>query len=1337
MDSPLEAYLPQDRRLALARSAPLPEHTYGTALFADISGFTPLTWALERALGARRGGEALVQQINAVYSALIVEVERFGGSVIGFAGDSITCWFDDGLQIADCKLQIAEPSDQSTIYNLQSAIGRAVACALALQQAMRAFAVIALPDGTTTMLALKVAVASGPARRFVVGDPALQLLDTLAGATVRRMAAGEHLALAGEMLIDHATATALGDAIQVVEWRADAEMGERFAVLVTTSDERRATRDDQHRPSSIVHRPSSIAAEERLDTETLRPWLLPAVYERHLAGLGDFLTELRPVVALFLRFGGIDYDGDPDGGSKLDTFIRRVQAILARYDGALLQLTIGDKGSYLYAAFGAPVAHEDDARRAAHAALACLALPDELTYLHPLQIGISRGVLRVGTCGSPTRHAYGAMGDEVNLAARLMGRAAPGEALISGRVQSLLAGEFRLEPLEPIPLKGLPEPLPVFHLAGLRTRDPRLSEPTYALPMVGRQAELATISQKLDLALAGQGQIVGIVAEAGMGKSRLLAEAIRLARRKGLRGYGGACQSYGTNTPYLVWEPVWRAFFDLDAEIPVRRQIRTLEALIADWVPDRMQALPLLSPLLGLPLPENDFTQHLEPQYRKSALEALLLDCLQAAAREAQNDGSGLLFVLEDLHWIDAVSHDLLERVAQTITDLPMLIVLAYRPPELLRLQAPRIEALTHFTRIDLAPLADAEAAQAIRAKLAQLLPERKGAASPALIARVTVKAQGNPFYVEELLNYLRDRGIDPRDIAAIELLDLPSSLHTLILSRIDQLTERERAALKVASVIGRLFRFAWLHSAYPVLGDAALLRANLDALAKLDLTPLDTPEPELAYLFKHIVTQEVAYESLTAQARASLHEQLAAYLEQQAGDEVERYLDLLAFHYERSDNLPKKRAYLRRAGEAAAARFANDAAINYLSRALDLAPETDLDERWALLWARVRVLHLMGVRAAEVHDLDALDVLAEEFDDDVRRAEVGIQRAEYAEAIAAYNDVATVAERALRLAQAAGATATAAAAGKALGMALSRHGDFEQAEMELAQAFALAEQAGLAEVAASCVLWRGMNAWGMGDLQAVHDFETQALERFRAIGRRSGQGAAIGNLGEAARMYGDNATARTYFEQSIRIFDEIGHRRFASIIYSNLAVIANLEGAYADARAFIEQALPLAREVDDRFTESTVAGCLGDALLGLGQPIEAAAAYRSAVDSLRALGLPHAATEALAGLARVALAQGEIAAALAHCEEVLAFLESGGSLGSLDGTNDPLRVLLTCYQVLRAANDLRAASVLEMAHVKLQERAAKIGDETMRNSYLHNVPYHREIVAAWAAAQS
>jgi class 3 adenylate cyclase len=235
MDSSLAAYLPQDRRQALARGADLPERTTGAALFADISGFTPLTEALDRALGARRGAEELTRQINRVYDVLIAEVDRYGGSVISFAGDAITCWFNT-VGVGGWELGAGE---RALIPNPQpptSGALRAVACALAMQTAMRRFAAISLPDGAATALALQVAVASGPARRFVVGDPAIQLLDVLAGATLARMAAAEHLAAKGEVVLDARTAAALSDALQVAEWRIDHETGERFAV-VSTNDQ--------------------------------------------------------------------------------------------------------------------------------------------------------------------------------------------------------------------------------------------------------------------------------------------------------------------------------------------------------------------------------------------------------------------------------------------------------------------------------------------------------------------------------------------------------------------------------------------------------------------------------------------------------------------------------------------------------------------------------------------------------------------------------------------------------------------------------------------------------------------------------------------------------------------------------------------------------------------------------------------------------------------------------------------------------------------------------------------------------------------------------------------
>ena len=1425
MAGPLAAYLPQDRRQALARGEDLPARAHGAALFADIAGFTPLTEALDRALGARRGVEALTRQINYVYDALIGEVERYGGSVVGFAGDAITCWFDDqGMGDGGWGLENATPSP---IPHPPSP-ARAVACAVALQDAMRQFAAIALPGGTTSALSLKVAVTSGPARRFVVGDPAIQRLDVLTGAPLARAAAGEHLTRPGEVLIDQPTATALGDTVAIAEWRGDEETGERFAVLTTDPSTPRFLSVSKGRAGD---RPFDAAVPERVEgqggrpttdeagittapphhrtpsAEQARPWLLAAVYERHQAGLGDFLTELRPAVPLFLRFGGIDYERDLEAGTKLDVFIRLVQATLARYEGTLLQLTIGDKGSYLHAIFGAPVAHENDPRRAVDTALELRTAAAALGYLAPVQIGISRGTLRAGAYGGTTRQTYGVMGDDVNLAARLMSQATPGEILISARVQAAVGADIALEPRPPISLKGKAEPLPVFAVSGAsRRRAIRLEEPIYTLPMVGRAAELALIADKLDLTLARQGQVIGITAEAGMGKSRLVAEVIRLARRRGLQGYGGACQSYGTNTPYLVWGSVWRAFFDLDPSASPRRQARALEGAIDDLAPARLPALPLLGPLLGLNLPENDFTETLEPRLRQSALHALLLDCLTAAAREAGEDGAGLLFVLEDLHWIDGASHDLLEQVARAIVDLPVLIVLAYRPPELLRLQTPRIEALDHFTRVHLAPLADAEATQAIRAKLAQLWPERTGVLTPVLTARITAKAQGNPFYVEELLNYLRDRGIDPQDAMAIAKLDLPASLHTLILSRIDQLSAQQQAELKVASVIGRLFQFAWLHGAYPVLGEAAPLKADLRDLARLDLTPLDTPEPELTYLFKHIVTQEVAYESLMAAARAGLHQQLAAYLEAQVGDDGNRFIELLAYHYERSDNLPKKRAYLRRAGEAAAARFANDAALAYLSRALELAPEDDLAERWALLLAREQIYDLQGARDAQAQDIRALEALAERLDDDTRRAEAALRWANHYQRISAFDEVVAAARRAAALAEAAGATALVMRAYYFLAWASSWRGEneagIEYAETALRLARAMGDRHGEAmvllqrfehlqdyvaehdlieqtlrisrELADRQLQLQALgslsgNAWARGDYATAQVGYEQTLLLAREIGDREKECVALGSLGLNAQSQGNLDAAQRYGEETLRLARLVGNKILEGWTFSLLGENALRLGNYATARAHLEQylhsrrelslpaleanalgalgcllheqgddaaaldyaqaALRLARSVDGRFNEAIALSVMGDALLGLGQPAEAAAAHQQALAIRRALGQPHWAADDLAGLARVALSQGNPAEALTHIEQILAHL---GADGAVEG----LSIYLTCYHVLHAAGDPRAATMLETAYTMLRERAARISDEANRRSYLENVPYHREIVAAWAEAQ-
>ena len=296
----------------------------------------------------------------------------------------------------------------------------------------------------------------------------------------------------------------------------------------------------------------------------------------------------------------------------------------------------------------------------------------------------------------------------------------------------------------------------------------------------------------------------------------------------------------------------------------------------------------------------------------KKLLESLLVDCLRKQARAMP-----LLLVLEDCHWLDPLSHDLLEVIGRAIADLPVLIVLAYRPSQPDRVLAPRVHQLLYFKEISLTDLPPEEIEQLVAFKLGQLYGE--AATLPkALIEKISLRAEGNPFYIEEFLNYLHDRDIDPQQPEALAQIDLPDSLYSLILSRMDQLTENQKTILKVASVIGRLFRAAMLWGVYNQFGGQERVQKDLDALSALDLTPLDTPEPELAYLFKHILTQEVAYETLSFATRALLHDQIGQYIENNYQEVLDQYVDLLAYHFERSENQPKKCEYLLKAAEVA-----------------------------------------------------------------------------------------------------------------------------------------------------------------------------------------------------------------------------------------------------------------------------------------------------------------------------------------------------------------------------------------------------------------------------------
>lgn len=1082
-------YVPLDRRQALAAGAALAEHAEGAVLLADMAGFTPLTETIAQVFGPHRGAEELLLLLNRLYEALIAECDRFGGSVVGFAGDAITVWF---------PREAAEPAAAAAL--------RAAACALAMQAALRPMRTIPIPNGPTLTVALKTTVGAGPVRRLLVGDPAQYVTEVLAGATMTRLGAAAARTRRDEVRLEAEAARLLAGHI------VPGAEAETLQGLLTPAPER----------------PWPALPAEALSAEQVRPWLLPPVYARLRAGQGEFLTELRPTVSLFVKFTDLDYDHDPAAGARLDAYIRWVQACLTRHAGWLLQVTLGDKGSYLYAAFGAPVAHGDDAARAAAAALALQQPPPELAEIGRAQIGVSGGLSRVGAVGATTR-TYGVIGDATNVAARLM-EAAAGQPWVSANLAPALSRRFQIEWLAPLQLKGKARPVPVLALHGARSAElAHLAEPQPALPLVGRRAELAEIEARLALAAAGQGQIVVITGEAGLGKSRLLAEALNRAAAAGFTSLGGAAHSTSTQTAYAAWQPIWRGFFGLEPRAPAEAQLAHLEHQLEAALHPR---LPLLGEALNLTVPENEVTRSLDARLRKESREALLTDCLRLGLPRR---GAPLALVLEDAHWLDALSVDLLAVIGRALAQWPVLLLVAARPPEAAHTALP-VLALPHCTEVALTQLSPAEAGQFVEHRIALEFPGQP-APAPAVVATIAARAEGNPFYIEELLSYARDRGVALSDPAALERLELPGSLASLVLSRIDQLSTEQQTTLKVASVIGRSFAAEWLWGVYPQLGTEARVREDLEWLARLNITPLDTPEPELIYLFRHATTQEVAYASMPFGMRAQLHGQLAGWLE---GQPTGPTLDLLAYHYGRSANRAKQREYLRRAGEAAAARYANPAAITYFTGLLEVL---DPDEHGPTLLALARLLAITGASAA---------------------------------AEARCREAAALAERL-------GQTPLHAEALKALGMLKRTLGAYAEAEALLTAArahyTALADHPNLIEV--------------LSELAFVYLYQARAeaaqtlVEQGLALAEAEGQprlvARALHILGTVAWFRTDFPAARHNWLKSIALKRALGDKPGVADLGVNLATTAFDEGRYDEAYGLITESVALYAEMGAR----------------------------------------------------------------------------------------------------------------------------------------------------------
>jgi adenylate cyclase len=1375
----LAAYLPVDRRRALARGQELPRRTEGTALFADISGFTPLTETLLKTLGPRLGAEELSRHLNVVYDAIIAEVDRYGGTVLGFAGDAITCWFEG------------------------QAAQRAATCALAMQAALKPYAALTLSTGAPLALAMKVALATGPASRMVVGEPGIQRLDVLAGATLERMAAAEHHAKAGEVVAEESTLGKLGESVTLA--RQETDGGRRYALVSRL-----------HRRARQRSWPPDDAA---LTVEMASQWLLPPVAARLVNGEARFLAEIRTIVALFMSFGGIDYDADPRAADKLDAYFRAVQQVLRRYDAYALQLTMGDKGCYLYAAFGAPVAHDDDPLRAVAAALDLHDLSGRFDAIRNVGIGLNEGSAWCGAYGGPTRHTYGVLGEAVNVAARLMGRAKTGETLLGPLVAQAVKKHYVLEDQGELDLKGVSSRVRVWKV--MRPLAASIGTATYRL--VGRQQELSRLTEVWNEARSGAGRVVRLTGPAGVGKSHLAQTLAEAAGDAGALVAMGLCHGSDQIIAYKPWRPILLRLLGLaDEAEPKVQQAQRAEAALEGLDPAWKLRAPLLGDVLDLPLSDNPTTAAFDPALRREAISALVVDVVRAAAGR-----SPLLLWLDNVHAADEASGALALAVGRAIEHSAALLMCTQRPLSPGAHDPLAEAALPSFVELPLPPLADAD--------IAALAEERLGGAvRPLALSLLQKQAQGNPFYLDELMRAMRemkllikrDDGdwflsqplfdllqdqhclmrrtedspwvVSPDAVFSGETLGLPGSLQRTIAARLDQLAPEAQMTVKTASVIGPRFETEVLVLAHPRYPGRVALEAQLRELEQRRLAHAAEASEPPVFVFEHNLIQEGIYDSLVSDQRNRLHAAVGAALKEVRPEAVEQ----LAYHFSRAGNREQALEYLGRAADRARHSYANETALKYYEQALAVEP------RWEWRKAQVEVLGIQGRRAEQKSALQALEAMA-----GTPPFEAAFLWGQYYETICDYPHAEEALERARTIARERFHRAHEAASLIQLGLIAYRCGQYAPAENWFEQAQGLfpprpnypAEEARLLAQAANGVglakLYMGSLAecgthfqralelyHSAGDLrgeaQALSNlglaaykdhqfggalgFHRQALGLRKTIGDRAGQGSSLLNLAMTARDSGDYGQAESWLQSALQIQRETGNRWDEVNTWSELGILHQELGNLREAQACLQNGLELSIAIGDEAGQAYVRSNLGLALCDQGDFDAAGATWQSGLDLAQAQqdkrleaaflsylgelgrltgqptravdysgrardlrqmsGLDVLAIDDLCTLALVKLDLGDAVGARACAGQAWAALQACQG----DGPEFPQRAYWACYRVLEAAGqEVEARTALQAAYDWVMARAGRIVDAALRHSFLENAPRNHQVMEA------
>ncbi len=678
----------------------------------------------------------------------------------------------------------------------------------------------------------------------------------------------------------------------------------------------------------------------KLEDMQERLYIPEPLRQRMDAAARELAGENRLVTALFADISGFTALSQtlPTESvvEKVNECFRLVTDTVYRYEGSINRF-IGD---CVLAFFGAPLAHENDPERAVRAALE---MKDAVSGLGlSISVGINTGMTYFGPIGTERHVEVSAYGPDVNLAKRLEEAARPGQVLVGRGTYRLTRKTFDFVRLEPMSVKGVEAPVTVYEAVGVSERPEKLRGiEGLRARMIGREREFHDLKEAADQWLSGRGQMVSVIGEAGIGKSRLVAELrAYLTGREDTGGkyrcLEGRCISIGQPISYWPFLDMLRSHFGLsqqDSEAELARKVT--RAVTALFPRTANEILPLLGRLLSLRF-GNELDGKLEyftPEQVRHQTMMRLRDLFETLARSAP-----LLLVLEDLHWADDLSLDLVSLLMDSLATTPLMLVCVYRPERehrcwQLSTMAQR-KAPESYTEIRLKQLSRQESRELVEALLTiENLPE-------SVKAMILRKSEGNPFFIEEVIRSLMDRGLVYREgehwkaRAEVSDIDVPDTIQGVVLARVDRLQAEAKTVLQCASVIGRL-------SKYRLLEQLSRQERNLDRylgeFEEKDLVYEERTVPELEYTFKHAFTQEATYRGILERRRREFHLQVAREMERLYGDRLEQCCEELAHHYSRSDDVEKAVEYLLKAGEKATRASAYEEAIGSFQKGLKL----------------------------------------------------------------------------------------------------------------------------------------------------------------------------------------------------------------------------------------------------------------------------------------------------------------------------------------------------------------------------------------------------------------